>query len=92
MAVSGFCLCGVTADVGYAAHYVCGLDVVEADHHSNPGFTISFGAFREYYFTNSAFAGNQTIAVIGVVSTVREAEKDCGERGGDGDSVSTCNT
>lgn len=34
------------------------------------GFTISFGAFREYYFYNSAFEGNQVIAVTGVVSTV----------------------
>ncbi|KAE8137269.1 major facilitator superfamily domain-containing protein [Aspergillus pseudotamarii] len=33
------------------------------------GFTISFGAFREYYFYGSAFSGNQVIAVIGVVST-----------------------
>ncbi|KAK3314214.1 major facilitator superfamily domain-containing protein [Apodospora peruviana] len=33
------------------------------------GFTISFGAFREYYFNQSMFSRNQTIAVIGVVST-----------------------
>ncbi|KAE8399000.1 major facilitator superfamily domain-containing protein [Aspergillus pseudonomiae] len=33
------------------------------------GFTISFGAFREYYFYESAFSGNQVIAIIGVVST-----------------------
>ncbi|KAE8321624.1 hypothetical protein BDV39DRAFT_210549 [Aspergillus sergii] len=33
------------------------------------GLTISFGAFREYYFYESAFSGNQVIAVIGVVST-----------------------
>ncbi|KAB8217049.1 major facilitator superfamily domain-containing protein [Aspergillus novoparasiticus] len=33
------------------------------------GFTISFGAFREYYFYESAFSGSQVIAVIGVAST-----------------------
>lgn len=33
------------------------------------GFTISFGTFREYYFRESIFAGNQSIAMIGVVST-----------------------
>lgn len=34
------------------------------------GFTLSFGAFREYSFDNSAFAGNQLIAITGVMSTV----------------------
>ena len=41
------------------------------------GFGATQGVFREYYFNNAPFKGNQLVASIGLLVVVRTYPRDC---------------
>lgn len=45
------------------------LEVCKSETNSF-GFSASFGIFREHYFNNLPYKGNQSVAYIGVLGTV----------------------